>query len=102
MTKDAETLLCICYHDYLERVKLGMSKTQSRCFSENYVNETNSLSSWHEDDFHSTCAELKRLNFFKIWVNGSFELTSDAIAYMENRFKNNIKNIATFISQFIP
>lgn len=32
MTKDAEALLCICYHDYLERVKSGQSKTESRYF----------------------------------------------------------------------
>lgn len=102
MTKDAEALLCICYHDYLERVKSGQSKTESRCFSEDYIHETDSLSSWHEDDFHSTCSELQHLHYLKVWVTGSFELTSDAIEYMENRFKNNVKELAEFISQFIP
>ncbi len=102
MTKDAEALLCICYHDYLERVKSGQSKTESRCFSEDYIHETASLSSWHEDDFYSTCSELQHLHCLKVWVTGSFELTSDAIEYMENRFKNNIKELAQFISQFIP
>ena len=47
MTKAAEALLCICYHDYLERVISGQSKTESRCFSEDYIHETASLSSWH-------------------------------------------------------
>lgn len=102
MTKDAEALLCVCYQDYLERVKSGQSKTKSRRFSENYIHETNALSSWHEDDFHSTCSELQRLHYLKVWISGSFELTSDAIEYMENRFKNNIKELAAFISQFIP
>ena len=98
MTKDAEALLCICYHDYLERVKSGQSKTESRYFSEDYIHETDSLSSWHEDDFHSTCSELQHLHYFKVWVTGSFELTSDAIEYMENRFKNNVKELAQFLS----
>lgn len=74
MTKDAEALLCICYHDYLERVKSGQSKTESRCFSEDYIHETASLSSWHEDDFYSTCSELQHLHPYPIFL--SFLLNS--------------------------
>lgn len=33
MTKDAEKFLCICYRDYLSRVKDGNSKSDSRRFS---------------------------------------------------------------------
>ena len=102
MTRDADVLLCICYKDYLSKVKSGMSKTESRQFSKLYKNENHLLSSWHEDDYHSVCHELKNLGYFKVWVSGSFELTPLAIEYMENRFKNNIKERAEFISPFIP
>ncbi len=102
MTKDAEKFICICYQDYLSRIKSGSSKTQARNFSENFKSENCNFSSWHDDDFDSACSELKKLGYLKIWISGSFVLTDSAIEYMENRFKNNVKGLAEFISQFIP
>lgn len=102
MTKDAEKLICICYHDYLSKIKAGSSKTEAKRFSQNYQNENSHFSSWHKDDFSSTRDELCKLGFLKVWISGSFELTPNAIEYMENRFKNNLKEITKFISQLIP
>lgn len=102
MTKDAEKFLCICYHDYLDKIEAGSSKTNANFFSENYRNENGRFSLWHEDDFSSTRRELNKLGFVKSSVNGSFELTPNAIEYMENRFKNGIKELADFISKLIP
>lgn len=102
MTKDAEKFLCICYHDYLDRIKCGSSKTESNFFSKNYMNENSHFSSWHEDDFSSVRRELSQLGLLKTSVNGSFELTPNAIEYLENRFKSNIKELADIVSKFIP
>lgn len=102
MTKDAEKFLCICYHDYLDKIEAGSSKTEANFFSKNYRTENSRFSSWHEDDFSSTRRELTQLGFVKSSVIGSFELTPTAIEYMENRFKNGIKELADFISKLIP
>jgi DNA polymerase III delta subunit len=102
MTKDAEKFLYISYQDYLDRIKSGSSKTQAKSFSKDYRNENGYFSSWHEDDFSSVCSELKKLGFLKVYVSGSFELTPNAIEYLENRFKNNLKELADIISKFIP
>lgn len=32
MTKDAEKFLCICYHDYLDKIEAGSSKTEANFF----------------------------------------------------------------------
>ena len=102
MTKDADKFICICYHDYLERINSGSSKTKAKCFSDNYKSENNSFASWHEDDFSSTVMELSKSGYLKVYLSDSFELTPLAIEYMENRFKNNLKELTEFISKFIP
>ncbi len=102
MTKDAEKFICICYKDYLNRIKAGSSKTEANNFSQCYRNENNRFSSWHEDDFTSTRRELKQLNFLKVSTSGSFRMTPEAIEYMEKRFKNGLAEVIDFISKFIP
>lgn len=102
MTKDAEKFLCICYRDYLSRVKTGISKSESRRFSKNYKDENPNFADWHDDDFAETRHELKCLGILKVDVSGSFSILPDGIDYMENRFKNNLKELTEFISQLIP
>lgn len=102
MTKDADKFICICYHDYLSRIKNGSSKTDAMFFSQDYRNENNFFSSWHGDDFLSVSRELSDLEFLKKFVDGSFSLTPNAIEYMENRFKNGLLEITDFISKLLP
>lgn len=102
MTKDAEKFLCICYRDYLSRVKDGNSKSDSRRFSKNYKNENPNFANWHADDFAETRRELKRLGILNVEISGAFSILPNGIDYMENRFKNNLKELTEFISQFIP
>lgn len=102
MTKDAEKFLCICYRDYLSRVKDGNSKSDSRIFSKNYKNENPNFANWHNDDFAEIRRELKRLGILNAEVSGAFSILPNGIDYMENRFKNNLKELTEFISQFIP
>ena len=82
--------------------KLAVQKPKPIFFSKNYRTENSRFSTWHEDDFSSTRRELTQLGFVKSSVIGSFELTPTAIEYMENRFKNGIKELADFISKLIP
>ena len=50
----------------------------------------------------SDLTELKNNDFIKLYIEGSFILTSNAIIYMENRFKNGLVELTDFIAKFIP
>ncbi len=102
MTKDAEKFLCICYRDYLSRIKSGLSKVESRRFSGNYKTENTKFSDWHNDDFLAARNELKQNNMLKIELSDAFSILPDGIEYMENRLKNGLKEFADIISDFIP
>lgn len=102
LTKDADKMLCCLYKEYLQRIKLGNSKTSSRDFYADYTKTDKFLSTWHEDDIATVRNELGRKHFLKVNILGDFTLTDDAITYMENRFKNNLSELTDFISKFIP
>ena len=53
-------------------------------------------------DFMTDLSELKKYNFVKMFIEGSFALNSEAIVYMENRFKNGLIEVTDFIAKFIP
>lgn len=101
MTKDAEKMLCCLYHEYLNRIKAGNPKTSSRKFTKEYIKSDKILSRWHSDDFTTSQQELIKIKYLKKDVVGNYQLTDDAIQYMENRFKNNITKIAEFISNIL-
>ena len=71
-------------------------------FSEDFYKSDSDLSSWHESDIDDSLMELGRNGYLKIYIGGDFELTDQSIVYMENRFKNGLKELAAFISQFVP
>lgn len=101
MTKDADKMLCCLYKEYLTRIKIGNSKTSSREFTAEYVTSDVILSKWHPDDVCTIRNELKRNGYLTVNIIGNFKLTDEAITYMENRFKNNLNELADFISNFI-
>lgn len=98
LTKDADKMLCCLYKEYLQRVKLGSSKSTSRRFKMEYTKSDPVLSQWHEDDICITRNELKRNGLLNVQTSGNFELTDNAISYMENRFKNGLSEVMDFIS----
>ncbi|MSS91304.1 hypothetical protein FYJ45_24625 [Eisenbergiella tayi] len=102
MTKDADKMICCIYKEYLQRRKLGNSIAESSLFSSEYFKNDPVLSKWHPDDCTEIARELKKMGFLDIWVSGKFILTSEAITYMENRFKNGIVELTDFISKLIP
>lgn len=102
LTKDADKMICCVYREYLQRRKLGLSVAESCIFKAEYFQNDPVLSAWNPDDCMTTAEELDRAGLFKVWISGDFEITSDAIFYMENRFKNGILELADFISKFKP
>ena len=102
MTKNAKKMLCCLYKEYLKRVKSGKPETSSKTFDKYYVSSDKILSKWHSEVFNETKNELKKSGYLSTDVTGSYTLTSEAINFMENRFKNNIGKLTEFITKFIP
>lgn len=102
LTKDADKMLCCLYKEYLQRIKLGNSKSSSSLFKMEYAKSDSVLSQWHNDDVYATRNELQRKGLLKTYISGNFVLTDNAIIYMENRFKNGLSEVVDLISKFIP
>ncbi|WP_455258997.1 hypothetical protein [Ruminococcus sp.] len=101
LTKDADKMICIIYKMYLEKIKSGMSKVASNAFEEDFYKSDKLLSKWHPDDITTTFLELGQKGYLKIYISGNFEITNQAIIYMENRFKNGLLDLVDFVTKFI-
>lgn len=100
LSKDAYKTLCLIYKEYLSRIKNNISKSSSSMFQS--TNFETLFPDVNQEDFMSDLSELKRHNFVKLYIDGSFILNSEAVVYMENRFKNGLIEVVDFISKFIP
>ena len=98
LTKDSSKVLVLLYKEYLTKVKSGCSKSQSREFD---GNKLNFITDMHPDDIENCLEELNKNNLIETNILGDFNLTDIAVYNMENRFKNNIKDVLSFISQFL-
>lgn len=101
LTRDADKMLCCLYKEYLSRINTGSSKSSSRNFTPEYAQSDAVLSKWHPDDVSAVRNELQRAGYLKVNIIGKFQLTDDAIVYMEGRFKSNILEITDFIAKFL-
>lgn len=106
LTKDAEKLLCVLYKDYLEKRKSGVPRGEANYFSDSDYIQDKFLPNWTSDDVSDLCWEMHRAGVLRCTpgdnLANNVTLTPDAIARMENRFKDNVKEIAEFIGNFIP
>ena len=102
LTKDADLLVCCAYKEYLNRRKNGIPKRQANTFHPDFRENTPKLSGWLRDDYLYTIGELQRAGFANSYLDGTFMITDRCVIYMENRFKNGLKEVTDFISKFIP
>ena len=101
LSRDAHKLLVQLYKLYLERRKSGLSKCDSRDFG-SYENIMQMLdSSLSADDMNDTLLELKRAEYlsalFADDVCCESCLTDSAIIEMENRFKDGLASVVSFL-----
>ena len=106
LSKDADKLLCILYKKYLDKRKENVPKNDAKlCGGSNLIRDT-LVPNWSLSDVDNTCWELSRAGMLK--VNGSNHsiylvwLSDSGIVYMENRFKNGVKEVTEFLTSFIP
>lgn len=102
LTKDADLLVCCVYKEYLSRRKNGMPKRQANTFHADFKNSAPKISKWLDDDYFYTIGELRRAGFVRVFLDHTFVITDHCIIYMENRFKNGLKEITDFVSKFMP
>lgn len=99
LSKDADKLICVIYKEYLHRREDNKSKSEATSFSFNDVQHL--IPNYNESDLSDDLSELAHNNVIKLFFAGDFTLLPDGIIYMENRFKNGIKEVADFISKLI-
>lgn len=102
LTKESDKFLCLIYKDYLERRKNGEPKREAKRFESTYLESLVPLYQWHPQDISEAKMELGKKHLIKNWIGTGFYIEDDGIIYMENRFKNGLKEITDFIAKFIP
>lgn len=102
LTSTAKKLLCKLYKSYLEKCKSGLSKTDANRFNSCECIHNELVPTWIFSDVENACRELNQKNFIHCsWYDNTgfnISLTSDAISILENRFKNNVKSLLSFIA----
>lgn len=101
LTRDAEKLATALYKSYLEKRESGQLKHESKLFYPEKVWKQY-FPKENEADFEETLNEFLRAVPCKRYVDGEYVLCDAFIIYMENRFKNGLKDVISFLTQFIP
>lgn len=101
ITNDAYNILCVIYRVYLQRRRDGLSKTTAIEFSDYELFRQEHLPKYDKSDFADLIFELKNNELVKLYVDGGFDLTNNAVILMENRFKNRLSDVIEFVSKFI-
>ena len=105
LTKEQKYLLLSMYKEVLNR-KPALSMEKANYFEDSDVVQELILPDQSSDHVSDLCWKLKAKGY--IHCNPGDDLANDivlsdkTIIYMENRFKNGIKDIAMFLSNFLP
>lgn len=106
LTNDSERLIAVMYKNYLDKRKSGKSKSESNYFSDSHVIHQNLIPEWCFEDVDDTCRELSRAGLINCrWADNIaiyISISDEGLIHMENRFKNGLKSVIDFLSQFIP
>lgn len=103
LTKDSELLLLLVCQNYLASVKEGKSKRDAKQLgtAESIKSQCPSINSWHLSDVQDSCDELVATGFFLKQADYSgtrYSMSDQSVIYIENKFKNDLKNILDAIS----
>lgn len=105
LTKDSNKLLCILYKTYLQRIKDGTDKYYAKSFGSSHKINNMMIPEWSIYKIDETCRELDRSGFLECgYYDGHVfrsTLNDDAIIYMEQRFKNGVKEFLEYFSKII-
>lgn len=104
LTKDSDRLICEIYKKYLEKIAENISKSEAKKLGSSKEIHSEIMPEWFFSDVDEICRELGRaglLNcFYADNIVYSASISDVGIIYMENRFKNGIKDVVNFLSNF--
>lgn len=100
LSKDANKMIGVIYKSYLEKRKNGESKSGAKYFPASWPSEL--FPDMPESDAFDTLREIKRALKIEEDITGGFELSNDAIVYMENRFPDGLKSVLSFLALLKP
>jgi len=106
LSKESHKLLCILYKEYLTRRKSNTPKVDAKFFTSAHEIHEKFLQDILFEDVNGACAELSRKELIHCsWYDNtaySITITDDGIIYMENRFKNGLKDVLDFLTLLKP
>ena len=97
LTKSTGKVLCQLYKEYLSRIKNNVPKSNALVFD-----TTSTVQLFVNQDIDFEISELKKNSLIETWITGELLLRSEAIVYMENRFKNGLIEVTDFIAKLKP
>ena len=102
ISKDADKLLCVLYKEFLNRRKNGFTKMAARRFKAGTIPTLEPITDWQASDITDAMLELAKADLLRILLGGDCDLNDQAIIYMENWFKDGLKEVLSFLANFIP
>lgn len=106
LTRDAQKLLCSMYRQYLEKRSSGSPKTDANYFGDTHLVHEVFCPSASFEDVDELIWELRRNDYILgdpgDDILSEISITSSGIVFMENRFKNGMKDVLSFLANFIP
>lgn len=104
LTNDAKFLLASMYKEYIVRRKNKVAKIKAVDFWDIEQIHKTIMKDWSLDDILSTCKELKKHGFLTGANYGnenmiSIEITTEAIAVMEARFKDKVNDVLEYVAK---
>ena len=94
LTKESRKVLKAIYDLYSDRRRPGQSKLAAAHFDESDAADV--------PGFADAAPELKKANLIKRFITGGFEITDQAIIFMENFTKDTVLKWLEFGTKFIP
>lgn len=99
LSRDADMVVCQIYKEYLKRIESGTPKADAKIFKDVDGFIKTYFPNMDKMDFVDILSELRQTLNLRIYVNASFQLSNEAIIYMENRFKNGTKQILDWLGK---
>lgn len=106
LSKNAHMLLVQMYKVYLESIEAGKSRQAAKHMGGSKEIRDRIMPNADEATVVDLCYELKRAGYLAYQPGDDViylaSLTGEAIAYLENRFKNGFLEVLDVVSKFIP
>lgn len=104
LTNDAKFLLSKMYAEYIKRRKDKVPKQNAVKFSSDLEIHEKLMPDWSLEDTNFTCLELKKHEYITSmhvtdYIFDNVCLTTKAIAYMENKFKDKTDEVLEYAAK---